>query len=467
MKNKKKIILIILIILLFLITLLLIVLNKTGIINRIIENINKEEIKKEISYEVYHHVNGNTKMLVIAEDTENGIEKIIYPDNEMELYANGKTKVAFDYNTDITGKESLTFKAINTLGEEIEKTIAINEQFYLDMIDNKLTKETETQETLAVNYKETSVKKQYKIGEDSNWTNYTNTIRLDDYQLLETLGNENRNIKVSLRQVDNIGNEIIIDINHNINDNIIYKQEDRIIEGESILACVENNNLESGNYIFRVTGKINGGATETIEYPVELYNYNEDANYIGQNYTVVGNTAYIGIGRANAEKRMLILKYNKDLTINEGTKITPTGTKENINGATYLCTKKGMFIYCAGTLTNNGEITMTARGTVNQAGENVYLYKNANSTYEYVPAIGAAGGSSVSGKSSGRAGGVGTNRKTGGGASGASFDWDHWATSGAGSLGTSYSGGTGGGGSGNYQAGSGAKNGRNRWIWNY
>ena len=38
----------------------------------------------------------------------------LYPENEMTLSCNGKTKVAFDYNTDITGKESLTFKAINT-----------------------------------------------------------------------------------------------------------------------------------------------------------------------------------------------------------------------------------------------------------------------------------------------------------------------------------------------------------------
>ena len=334
MKNKKKIILITLITLLFIIAITLLVLNQTGVIKRVIENNNKEEIKKEISYEVYHHVNGNTKMLVIAEDTENGIEKIIYPNNEMELYANGKNKVAFDYNTDITGKESLIFKMVNTKGEEIEKTMSINDQFHLDMIDHNLTKETETQKVLTLNYKEGSTTKQYKISDTSNWVNYTNTIRLDDYRILETLGNENRVPNIYLRQIDKVGNEIIVEskLNYTIPDSVIYTAEDTIIEGESILACVENNNLETGNYIFRVTGKAEGKNAETIEYPVELYNYNEDANYIGQNYTVVGNTTYIGMGKASSEKRILILKYNKNLTINEGITITTTGTSENING---------------------------------------------------------------------------------------------------------------------------------------
>ena len=239
--------------------------------------------------------------------------------------ANGKTKVAFDYNTDITGKESLTFKAINTIGEEIEKTIEINDQFYLDLIKYNLATETETQKALTVNYKEGSVTKQYKIGETENWIDYTNVIRLDDYQILETLGNENREVNVRLRQIDNVGNEIISPIKYRIPESITYKQEDTVIEGESILACVENNTLETGNYIFKVTGKVEEinsegileEKTETKEYPVELYNYKEDANYIGQNYIAVGNTAYTGMGKVSLEKRMLILKYNKNLTIRD------------------------------------------------------------------------------------------------------------------------------------------------------
>ena len=440
-KNKKKIILITLVILLFIIAITLLVLNQTGVINTIIENINKEEIKKEISYEVYKHVNGQTAMLLVAEDTENGIEKIIYPNNEMEIYCNGKTKVAFDYNTDITGKESLTFKLVNTLGEEIEKTIKINDQFYFDLITYNLTNETEAQKALTVNYKTESTTKQYKVGDNSAWVNYGGAIRLDDYQIMETIGKE---INVYLRQIDNMGYEIVTKLKYTIDEDTTYKQEDTVIEGESILACVENNDLTSGNYIFRVTYTEEGN---TIDYPVELYNYNENANYIANNIAVIAGSTYTGMGKIGSEKRMLVLKYNGDLTINSGVTITPTGTNASINGATYLCTKKGMFIYCAGTLTNNGTITMTAKGTVNQSGENVYLYKNEDNTYEYVPAVGGAGGATVT-STAGKNGATGTGRRTGGGGSGGAYQTSGggpWSISGAGSTGTSYSGGAGGG----------------------
>jgi hypothetical protein len=48
-----------------------------------------------------------------------------------------------------------------------------------------------------------------------------------------------------------------------------------------------------------------------------------------------------------------------------------------------------MFLYVAGTLTNNGTITMTARGAC-AVGQNIYLRKNnSNQAYETVPAVGA------------------------------------------------------------------------------
>ena len=465
MKKRRKIIT--LIVSLFILVVTLLILNQTGVINKITNNINREEIKKEISYEVYHHVNGETKMLVVAEDTENGIEKVIYPNNEMELYCNGKNKVAFDYHVNITNLESITFTAINTLGEEIKNTVIINEEFYKNMIKHNFINETETQKGLTINYKADSAMKQYKVGEAANWANYTNTIRLDEHQILETLGEENREVNISLRQVDKIGNEIITQTKLTIENKASYKKEDTIIEGESILACVENNELQTGNYIFRVAGTIDGGTEEVKEYPVELYNYKEDANYIGQNNVVIGDISYTGMGKIDSEKRMLILKYNKDLNINEGAIITPTGTNEAINGATYLCTKKGILIYCEGTITNNGTITMTARGTVNEAGENVYLYKNENNNYEYIPAVGASGGAGITDKSvygtSGKGGNTGLDRKTGGGGSGAACK----ATSGRGGSGTSYSGGTGGGAAylSNASAGSsiGGKGGNAAW----
>ena len=56
-----------------------------------------------------------------------------------------------------------------------------------------------------------------------------------------------------------------------------------------------------------------------------------------------------------------------------------------VSGLTY---KKGMYICVLGNTTNNGTITMTRRGTYNAAGENVYLWKNLDDTFEYIPGEG-------------------------------------------------------------------------------
>lgn len=209
MRNRNRINLITLIALLFVIAITLLVLQQTSVINKIIERNKQEKIKKEISYEVYHHVNGLTKILVIAEDTENGIEKLIRADNGLEIYCNGKKRVAYDYETDITGKESITFKALNTLGEEIEKTLLINDEFFDSLIDYTLIDETDTKQVLTINYKEGSTVKQYRVGDSSEWKNYGSAVKLDKNEIIETLGETNEEINVGIRQVDNGGNEII------------------------------------------------------------------------------------------------------------------------------------------------------------------------------------------------------------------------------------------------------------------
>ena len=88
---------------------------------------------------------------------------------------------------------------------------------------------------------------------------------------------------------------------------------------------------------------------------------------------------------------------------------------------------------------------MTARGTYNQEGENVYLWKNTDDTYEYVPDVGGTGGLGVSMKKFGQAGGTGIGRATGGGGAGGSTGTNA-LRGGHGGRGTSYSGGAGGGG---------------------
>ena len=144
---------------------------------------------------------------------------------------------------------------------------------------------------------------------------------------------------------------------------------------------------------------------------------------------------------------MLVVKYHKNLTVNSGVYVTAT----TVSSLTY---KKGMYLCVMGELKNYGTISMTARGTYNQAGENVYLWKNIDNSYEYVPAVGGAGGAGVSASDSlymtsivhGRNGGSGTNRKTGGGGSGGATALRGTGRTGSGGAGTSYSGGAGSGG---------------------
>lgn len=170
-----------------------------------------------------------------------------------------------------------------------------------------------------------------------------------------------------------------------------------------------------------------------------------------------GDIADVATKTENA-KSTVLLKVKGNLTINEGVTLTTCKSADGYGGP------KGFLIYCTGTITNNGEISMTDKGAKAE-GEDVFLYKNGNDQYEYVPATGAKGGKPVSAwthymhikgehyetineSSPGLKGEDGTNRKTGGGASGAASAWgatttgmSTWAYSGKGGKGTSYSGG--------------------------
>ncbi|MCI8640345.1 MAG: fibronectin type III domain-containing protein, partial [Clostridia bacterium] len=188
------------------------------------------------------------------------------------------------------------------------------------------------------------------------------------------------------------------------------------------IACIRENELESGNYRLKVNGE---------EYPAEIYNYEENINYITDK----------NLGTTEADSRMLIMKYKGNVTVNEE-RIVTAETR-----------KKGMFICVEGQLTNSGEISMAGRGA-NAEGQDVYLWRHENGVYEYVPAEGENGGIGVYANRSGAAsvhvignnGNNGNFRETGGGGSGEA--WSRFSVgvlSGNGANGTSYSGGTGGG----------------------
>jgi len=185
-----------------------------------------------------------------------------------------------------------------------------------------------------------------------------------------------------------------------------------------LLPAIGSTDYPDGDLTITVNG---------VSYDVEFINVTDDTTY----------TVNTSLGNTTADARMLIVKYHGNLTVNSGVTITAATRK------------KGMLIYVAGVLTNNGTITMTARGA-KAAGQNVYLLRNNDGSYETIPAAGAAGAASFRGvtgfsstQTQGKPGFAGSLRGTGGGGTGGAVAGGY---AGAGAAGTSYSGGTGGGG---------------------
>ena len=203
-------------------------------------------------------------------------------------------------------------------------------------------------------------------------------------------------------------------------------------EGDSILSILNDNNLTSGYYIFKANNET---------YPVHLYVlegnqiFSEDkifgdSNDISRDIAATSTTS----AYRSYAKNMVIVKVKGDLTINSGVTVRPYYT--NYGGP------KGFTLYVTGKLTNNGTID-NSHGAY-AVGQDVYLWKNNDNSYEYIPAVGAAGAAKIGGKQQGRNGTNGSGRQTGGGASGSGWD----SEGSAGTTGTSYSGGTGGSGGG-------------------
>ena len=168
---------------------------------------------------------------------------------------------------------------------------------------------------------------------------------------------------------------------------------------DSLLEIVGDIN-ENGLQKVNVKGKINSTASmETVEHSLNVMYYNKDLILDGttpviiNETTITPNNKIYEFGNINdvatsdmMAQNTVVLKVEGNLTINEGVKLTAIASSEGYGGP------KGMVIYCTGELINNGEISMTARGAKAE-GQNVYLWKNADGSYEYVSKTGASGGS--------------------------------------------------------------------------
>ena len=212
------------------------------------------------------------------------------------------------------------------------------------------------------------------------------------------------------------------------------------IKVDGIVQAVRDNNFVDGEYPIVVNNQ---------EYLLEIKNYYDDVTY---EVDSGATSKTISIGDNSTDYKMTVAKYHKNLTIRKGVTITAATAPD---GLTY---KKGMYVCVLGTLTNEGNITMTARGTYNCEGEDVYLWHNIDDSYEYVPAAGGAGGAGTAVRSvantlpraKGNAGENGTGRALGGGGSGGNSVWRNttglYCYTPAGASATSYSGGSGSGG---------------------
>ena len=116
-----------------------------------------------------------------------------------------------------------------------------------------------------------------------------------------------------------------------VNKNMNVKAEENQ-NANSIVNWVLTNNLPDGNYNVTVKGSTDGGKTEeTITYPVELINYYDDVTYNSTD----GENGVVELGDDTAEYKMLIVKYHKNLTINEGVTLTANTHTTTINSANY------------------------------------------------------------------------------------------------------------------------------------
>lgn len=385
--NKKIIISMLLILLILLIVLFQIIFNNQKIKN-MAKRIFGEEPIKEISFEIYSNENNTIKFVVTATDTENGIKELDLPDGDKLVSDVAKEKIGLDYIIESNGE--YTFTSTSTTGEKITNTIVVNDEFRNNLIEIEKIQEVSTEQDYKIIKKydgQSEFTYYYTIGENNTeWTEVSDKeiVNLDMYKINEyNWQNEDKTITLKLKKVNQYGDivevkKVIADMQKTEN---LYNEEEQIIEGESIIACVRDNEIKSGNYTLKVNGE---------EYPAEIYNYDENINYLIDK----------NLGTSEEDSRMLIMKYNGNLNIAEDTLITAQTRK------------KGMFIYVAGDLTNSGEISMTARGAKAE-GQDVYLWKYESGKYEYVSAVGAAGGQNVSaspgsGKSISKLGNPGT-----------------------------------------------------------
>ena len=197
----------------------------------------------------------------------------------------------------------------------------------------------------------------------------------------------------------------------------VENKYERTITANSLLKAIGDNMFENDSYEKIQVDGVNGSEI----YQVHVYNFNGNQTWNeNKTFGTESDVSTTVNGTRQYAKNMVVVKVNGDLTIDNGVNVGPY-----YNSTTGYGGPKGFMIYVTGTLTNNGTID-NSHGAY-AVGQKVSLFKNANSSFEFVPDVGD-----------------GSQRATGNGAGG--YNWNSGAAS-QGGTGTSFSGGAGGGGS--------------------
>lgn len=449
MKKLKMKILYIIVILIMLISIILIA-SKTDYLKNVLKigiKQKNEEIAPLFSYVVYDNKDTQKIKVLITVNSENGIE-YIEESNGNKISSNGKNKVLIDYIVEKDVEQTFKIKEKNK--EENQEKVLVTDDVISNTVKIEKVKENPGYKTIDIssNIDIDGYKTYYQIGKNGEWQEGTGKISILDYDITSNnLINEDNTVTISIKSM-----------NENTS-NVVTSSKDFTVDTTATLASFEADSLleamekyDFGTGIFKVTV-----SDET--YNLKVYSFDENVEI--QSDTTFGTEKDVATANDYAQN-MVVLKVNGDLTINEDVTLTAYASKDGYGGP------KGMMIYCTGILTNNGTISMTARGAKAE-GQNVYLWKNVDGTYEYVPSVGAEGGTRVGGHEvdlNGNGGQDGTNRQTGGGGSGSCYTGlGGTAYSGAGSKGTSYSGGTGGGAWMGYNSGAAGDGEQFRWTW--
>lgn len=203
---KKRYLLIAIVLMVFLLLMLFVGIQRAKQINVNAKIMEQDKIK-EVEYHIYKYNNDEGTMLVKIQDKENGISEIILPD-ERVLQCYGKTQVSIDYH--IQNNNEYYFKAINTLGEVIDKTIVINQETLESLMPLQYNEEN-TNLTIDINYDEYK-NKYYKFGESDTWIQYNGKfdILVEEAVKNNAYNEEYKTVDIYLKGTDDLENEVIV-----------------------------------------------------------------------------------------------------------------------------------------------------------------------------------------------------------------------------------------------------------------